>query len=90
MEHAPSHPTSKTYLAIFGWLTFFTIVEVLATALALPDALRLPALVLLAVLKAGLVVLYYMHLRYDSKWYWFTILVPAFFVWLFAQFIIER
>jgi cytochrome c oxidase subunit IV len=77
MEHSnaaqtPAHRPHPNYLAIFGWLTLFTIVEVMLSfvpASLLPDVFRIGALITIAVIKATLVVLYYMHLRYDSKWY---------------------
>jgi cytochrome c oxidase subunit IV len=75
MEHSPSTPSHRphpNYLAIFGWLTLFTILEVTLSFVpgsVIPDSIRVGALVVMAVIKASLVVLYYMHLRYDSKWY---------------------
>jgi caa(3)-type oxidase subunit IV len=33
----------------------------------LPKTAQIAALVVIAIIKAGLVVLFYMHLRYDSK-----------------------
>jgi caa(3)-type oxidase subunit IV len=52
------------YMAVFVALTLLTLVEVLVTYTPLP---RLLVLLPLAVVKAGLVVLYYMHLRYDKS-----------------------
>ncbi len=51
------------YIAVFAALALLTILEILVTYTPLP---RLPVLLPLAFLKAGLVVLYYMHLRYDK------------------------
>lgn len=81
MEHSPSTPTHRphpNYLAIFGWLTMFTLFEVMLSfvpASLLPDPIRVGALVVIAIIKATLVVLYYMHLRYDSKWYALILIV---------------
>lgn len=88
MEHSPSTPAHRphpNYLAIFGWLTMFTIVEIMLSfipASLLPDPIRIGALVLIAVIKAALVVLYYMHLRYDSKWYALILIVGIAFALL--------
>jgi caa(3)-type oxidase subunit IV len=85
-----SHPTARTYLNVFVWLTVMTAIEVTVAALPLPEALKVGILVVLAIIKAGLVVLYYMHLRYDSFYYWIILLVPVFFVVLLTRYLILR
>lgn len=52
------------YWMVFIVLTVITIAEVGVTFLPIP---RVPVLVPLALLKAILVVLYYMHLKFDSR-----------------------
>ncbi len=74
------HIAPRTYVIVFGWLTLMTILEVLTAAAGLDESIRVPILIVLAVIKAALVVLFYMHLRYDSKWYWVALLVPLGFV----------
>ena len=88
-SHAPAaggirHITPRTYVIVFGWLTLLTIVEVAITQ-GLPESIRVPVLIVIAVIKALLVVLFYMHLRYDSKWYWVTLLVPIGFIGLLSS-----
>ncbi len=85
-----AHPTPRTYLIIFSWLAVITVVEVAVASLALPAPVRVGLLVTLAVIKAALVVLYYMHLRYDSFWYWIILLVPVGFVVLLTRYLILR
>ena len=83
--HTPAHRPHPNYLAIFGWLTLFTMIEIMLSfvpASLLPDPIRVGALVTLAVIKAGLVVLYYMHLRYDSKWYALILVMGIVFAFL--------
>jgi cytochrome c oxidase subunit 4 len=63
--HTRPHPN---YVGIFGWLTVFTILE-LAVSFITANEIKVPLLVIFATSKASLVVLYYMHLRYDSRWY---------------------
>ena len=54
------------YIRIFVFLAVLTAIEV-ATALTLSTAwLRISFLLLLAVVKAGLVVSYYMHLKFEK------------------------
>ena len=31
-----------------------------------------------------------MHLKYDSKWYWITLIVPIFFVLLLSRYLFVR
>ena len=59
--HAPKHPN---YLGVFWVLAALTAVEVAVTYLPVP---RIPVLVPLAILKAALVALFYMHLKYDRR-----------------------
>jgi caa(3)-type oxidase subunit IV len=84
-----SHPKPRTYVIVFVWLTVLTALEV-AVAAAVPEPYKIPILVIVAIIKAALVVLYYMHLRYDSFWYWIILLVPLFFVTLLTRYLIIR
>jgi cytochrome c oxidase subunit 4 len=54
----------RTYIGVFGALAILTALEVVVTYLPLP---RIPVLVPLALIKAGLVALFYMHLKYDRR-----------------------
>jgi cytochrome c oxidase subunit 4 len=54
------HPN---YLGIFWLLAALTAVEVAVTYLPLP---RIPVLLPLALAKASLVAMYYMHLKFDK------------------------
>jgi cytochrome c oxidase subunit 4 len=86
--HAPT--SVKTYLIVFGWLAVMTAIEVGIAAAGLPENIRIILLIVLAVIKAALVVLYYMHLLHDSKWYWILLIAPIFFVLMLTQFLIVR
>jgi cytochrome c oxidase subunit 4 len=93
--HAPAagqtrHITPRTYVIVFGWLTLLTALEVLTAVIGLDESIRVPILIVIAVIKALLVVLFYMHLRYDSKWYWITLLVPISFILLLATYLFNR
>jgi len=59
--------TRSPYLVIFVILGVFTGLEVGASQL--PVNIKIPALIVLAVVKASLVVLYFMHLKSDSHVY---------------------
>jgi cytochrome c oxidase subunit 4 len=95
MTHADSHAATphvsrRTYLVVFAWLAVMTVIEVVVAALHLPPIIMITALVTLAIIKAALVVLYYMHLRYDSAYYWIILLVPIVFVLLLARYLFVR
>lgn len=92
--HAPAagqarHISPRTYVIVFGWLAVLTVLEVLTAAVGLDESIRVPVLIVIAIIKALLVVLFYMHLRYDSKWYWVTLIVPLGFILLLARVLTE-
>lgn len=54
------------YLYVFIVLAVFTLIETLVSYLE-QEAIKFPTLVVLATVKVLLVLLYFMHLRFDSK-----------------------
>ncbi|MHC4959927.1 MAG: cytochrome C oxidase subunit IV family protein [Planctomycetota bacterium] len=75
-EHAnASHP----YYKVLGWLTFLTIAEIVwaLPQVGLGRGLMISGLALMAGIKAILVLLYYMHLKYEGKLLWGIILFPC-------------
>jgi cytochrome c oxidase subunit 4 len=72
--HAP-------YYKVLAWLTFLTIAEIVW---AMPDlmgrGMLIAGLAVMAGIKACLVALYYMHLKYEGKLLWGVILFPCLLV----------
>lgn len=67
-ESAESHKEARSpYLTIFIILAVFTGLEIGASFL--PEGIKIPVLILLAITKASLVLLYFMHLKSDSRLY---------------------
>ncbi len=64
MEHAQQR--RPNYLLVFGILAGFTLIETLVSYVQ-QAAIRLPVLLVLSAVKAVLVLLYFMHLKMDSK-----------------------
>jgi cytochrome c oxidase subunit 4 len=64
MEAERKHPN---YVAVWGGLFVLTVIEVAAVYLKIPRHLLVLSLLLLAVWKALLVALYFMHLRFEPK-----------------------
>ncbi|MEY3701369.1 MAG: cytochrome C oxidase subunit IV family protein [Gemmatimonadaceae bacterium] len=74
MAHDPkspahAHPTGATYLKVAVILTVITIVEVWAYYIPALVASPLfnPSLIVMSAAKFAIVVLFYMHLKYDHK-----------------------
>ena len=59
-----SRRMQRIYIGVFGALAALTVLEIAVTYLPVP---RIPVLVPLALIKAGLVALFYMHLKYDRR-----------------------
>lgn len=68
-KHAHAHPSGATYLKVATILTIITVVEVWAYYIPALVASPLfnPALIVLSTAKFAIVVLFYMHLKYDHK-----------------------
>ncbi len=66
-HHGIAHVASaKTMLGTFGALMVFTVLTVLATKVDFGGSTNLALAMLVAVIKATLVGLFFMHLRYDK------------------------
>ena len=63
------HPTAKTYLMIGAILVVITMVEVAAYYIPAweTSAIYVPSMLLLSAVKFTIVVMFYMHLKYDHK-----------------------
>lgn len=64
------------YTVVFGGLAVATLIEVLIFELP-RGFLTIPLMLSLALMKALLVVLYYMHLRTDSRIFALALLIPV-------------
>ncbi|HXF95622.1 MAG TPA: cytochrome C oxidase subunit IV family protein [Gemmatimonadales bacterium] len=66
-----AHPTVGTYLRVFAVLVIVTVIEVGVFYVPAFQAVLVPLLLVLSALKFLLVVLFYMHLKTDSRFYAF-------------------
>lgn len=71
-----AHPSVGTYLRVFGILVIVTIIEVGVFYVPAFQALLAPILLILSALKFLLVVMFYMHLKTDSKLFSFLFAGP--------------
>lgn len=67
MSIEQGHPNhTKTYLKIFAALAVLTAIEVGITMVGMPKTAMIILLLAFALVKAGLVAIYFMHLKYDA------------------------
>ena len=83
--HAPT--SARVYVNIFFVLFVITMIEVFASYLdeppiSLPTWVEIAVLIILSVLKGALVVAFYMHLRFDSRWFT-SLLTTGMFIAMF-------
>ena len=58
---------SPNYMAIFWWLAALTVVEIAVILPGFPKIIVGTLLVALAISKASLVAMYFMHLRFETR-----------------------
>src|SRR5207245_11534017 len=61
-------PRNRPYVVVFVILAIVTFGELNVYSLGIPHLETSTILVMLATIKASLVVAYYMHLRYEPRW----------------------
>lgn len=73
-EHA--HPGAKQYLGIAVILTVVTAIEVAVFYIPQLHPVLVPTLLILSTLKFALVVMFYMHLKFDHKLFSWLFVMP--------------
>ncbi len=75
------HVKWTKYVAVAVVLAVITALEItLALSHILPQNLTTILLIGFSLAKAALVMLFYMHLKYDAKWYSLVLVFPLFMV----------
>jgi cytochrome c oxidase subunit 4 len=86
-EHGDLHILPlKTYFAVFGSLLVLTILTVVVSVIGLPAPASIIVAMVVAAVKASLVVLWFMHLKFDDRFYSLIFIVSLFFLVLFFVF----
>jgi cytochrome c oxidase subunit 4 len=75
LDQKPTRKTRPNYVLILILLVVFTALEISASYLQ--GQYKVPLLLVIAAFKASLVVLYFMHLKYDSRLYAAIFLIGA-------------
>ena len=65
--HGPRHASTATYLKVAAILTVITALEFAAIYIRALTPILVPLLLVMSAGKFALVVLFFMHLRYDSR-----------------------
>jgi cytochrome c oxidase subunit 4 len=88
VEPVPVHfeGTTKLFLVVLGALLVLTVVEVFLAYVQVPLALMLTILVGLSLIKAALILAYFMHLRYERMSLVYT-LIPMLVICICLLFI---
>jgi len=86
--HAEEHfaGTNKLFISIWGWLVGLTLVEIFLAYKPMPIHLMLMVLLGLSIIKAALIVAYFMHLKFERLSLILTI-VPALVVCILLLFV---
>lgn len=83
-HHAHPHVTPlPVYFTVFGILLVLTVLTVVVSTLGLPPMASLIVAMAVALVKATLVAMYFMHLKYEDSFYTFIFAVSLVFVGLF-------
>jgi len=78
--HGAVEHEGPSYIAVFIYLTILTAAELGVYAMGLPKTVMVGALVALALAKASLVAMYFMHLAVERKGLWVVAVVPLIIV----------
>ena len=72
-QPAAARRKRPNYFLVLIFLVVFTAIEVAVSYMS--GGIKVPILILLAITKASLVILYFMHLKFDSRVYayWFLL-----------------
>jgi cytochrome c oxidase subunit 4 len=71
-----AHVKPLTYVGVFVILAVVTGTEVAISQAGLAESALVVVLLSLATIKALLVAMFYMHLKYDAKWYSLSMVFP--------------
>ena len=66
-SHAAGHPSPKEYVRIGLILGVLTALEIAASYAGVSGSILIPTLFVLAIVKFALVVLWFMHLKFDDR-----------------------
>jgi len=76
-----THPGGyRVYGVVWFWLLVITLLELGAVLVHLPRGLLVGSLLTMALMKAALIIAYFMHLRYEKLSLVYAVVTPMFFL----------
>ncbi len=84
VDHAP-----PPYMMIWGVLAVLMFAKVGVSLIGMPQWLSIALLIMISLLSALLVALYYMHLKFEPKKLWILAAVPIPLVIIFLLFVMQ-
>lgn len=76
-----AHPSGdRIYGVVWFWLLVLTLLELGAVLAHLPRGLLIGLLLTMAMMKAALIIAYFMHLRYEKLSLVYAVVTPMFFL----------
>jgi cytochrome c oxidase subunit IV len=78
VDHTSGHPTWRTYVVVGFILTAITGLEVALFYIPSAAGILVPALLTLSAIKFAIVVLFYMHLKFDDRLFSRVFVAPLF------------
>lgn len=70
----------RVYLTTWIWLLVITMLEIGIVLVRVPKTLLVISLIILALMKAALIMAYFMHLRYERLNLIYAVVTPMFFL----------
>lgn len=70
----------RVYAVTWFWLLAITVLELAIVLLRVPKIILATALIIMAFLKAALIVAYFMHLKYEKLSLVYAVVVPMVFL----------
>lgn len=70
----------RIYAVTWFWLLVITVLELAIVLLHVPKVILVMTLLIMAFLKAGLIVAYFMHLKYEKLSLVYAVVVPMVFL----------
>ena len=85
-----SHDHTRTYLIVWSGLLVLTILEVILAYTSLGVTVMLVTLLLLSFVKTGLIVAYFMHMKFERRsLFWALIPATVFCIALLSMFFVD-
>lgn len=87
---AHQHHPIKLYLAVWGWLFVLSACSYLVDYIGVQGLLRWSLIILFMLLKAGLIVAFFMHMKWERLTLIYAILLPPLLILVFVAIMVAE